>query len=167
MILVLGDAQFDIDLEKTMDYYAREGEERCDCAYCRNFSAAVDRLYPNLRKFLSQFGIDIATPDSSMPYDYPNEMWYENVYCVAGNILKGEMYSFTVDGVEVYACKDVPHTNAACSDAHFFLCVGMIILPWVLEEPMHDVLSPANEPSFLRKMWDKLLSRIAKTDLTS
>lgn len=168
MILDLGDATFDIDFEKTVLYYAAEVKERCDCAYCRNFSVTVDWEYPSLRPLLARFGIDIDTPDESMPYDQPNEIWYENVYSVTGSILEGEDLSFLVDGVTVHVYADHQHkAYTACPAPRFYIRVGMMILPWALNEPMEDVLSPANEPSFLQKMWRRLLSRVKNTDITS
>jgi hypothetical protein len=45
---------------------------------------------------------------------------------------------------------------------HFVLSLEELELPWRLEEPLKDVISPANEPSFLKKMWDRLLDRLGK-----
>lgn len=56
-----------------------------------------------------------------------------------------------VDGVPVMA--DIRDGE------QFMLEVGEMVLPWVLEEDMDEVISPANEPEFLEKMYRKLLSR--------
>ena len=37
--------------------------------------------------------------------------------------------------------------------------VGEVELPWVLAEDWEDVISPANEPEFLEKMYRKLIRR--------
>ena len=168
MILQVGDWVVDIDLERTMQYYAEESAQRCDCAYCRNFSSAVDLKYPQLRPFLAQFGVDIDTPDESMPYDRPGEIWYENVYSVCGNVLKGENGIRNIDTVAVeISSENIQQIPSSAPEPHFFLNVGMIMLPWVLEEPLEETLSPANEPSFLEKMRDKLLSKIRGDRFTS
>ena len=44
----------------------------------------------------------------------------------------------------------------------FMLYVMDLYLPWVLEEPLDEVVSPANEPSFLRRALDKLPRRQPK-----
>lgn len=166
MILQIGDGKFDIDMERTMAYSAAEAAAHCDCAYCRNFYASVDEKYPNLRPFLARFGIDIEAPDEMLPFDQPNEMWYENVYSVSGRILSGSGHTFTVDGVEVWIyCENKLHINQTIPEPHFFIGVGMMVLPWVLDEPMEGVISAANEPPFLKRMWNRLLSRLEKTDL--
>lgn len=167
MILQIDDWIFDIDMERTMERSAAEAREHCTCAYCRNFYAAVDARYPNLRPFLAQFGIDIEAPDEMMPFDFPDEMWYENVYSVSGRILSAEEIAFTIDGVEVWIYSENKiHINPISPEPCFFIGVGMTVLPWVLDEPMKDVLSPANEPSFLKKMWDKLLGKADNTGIS-
>jgi hypothetical protein len=159
MILRVGEWKLDIDVQRTMQYYAKESEQRCDCAYCRNFSAVVDEKFPDLRSFLVQFGVDIDTPDESMPYDGPGEMWYVNVYSVCGKILEGDGKKLEVDGVNIHLFSENRRQVPSYSpEPSFFLETGMIALPWVLDEPMEETISPANEPSFLEKMWHKLLS---------
>lgn len=158
----------EIDVDQTMLHRAGEREDPCDCAYCRNFAAAIDVTYPNLRPFLAQFGIDITLPDESMPFDQPGEMWYQNVYSVCGHICSGDETTVVIDGTEVFFHNENQlHINPVCPEPHFFIGVGMMRLPWVLDEPMADVVSPANEPSFLLKMWKRLLSRLPGTNQTS
>ena len=41
----------------------------------------------------------------------------------------------------------------------FLLEVGEVLLPWILEEDMDEVISPANEPEFLERMYRKLMQR--------
>jgi hypothetical protein len=168
VILEIADWKFDIDLATTMEYSTAEAADHCDCAYCRNFYKVVDESYPNLRPFLAQFGVDIEAPDELMPFDIGNEMWYYGIYAISGNILSIGSAPLTCDGVEIKAAKDIElHINSECLEPRFFLEVGMIVLPWVLDEPMNDVVSPANLPSFLKKMWNKILDRLPKDNITS
>ena len=168
MHLKIDGLTFDIDLDQTMIHRAREAENPCGCAYCRNFSTAIDGTYPNLRPFLAQFGLDITLPDESMPYDQPSEMWYEHVYSVCGRILSGDETTIEIDGTEVHFHNENLHQiNASCPQPRFFITVGMMRLPWVLDEPMAEVVSPANEPSFLRKMWNRLLEKCGKSKIKS
>ena len=166
MILSIDDWRFDVDLAATMEYSAAEAAEHCDCAYCRNFYEAVDDAYPGLRLFLAQFGLDIEAPDELMPFDTEDGMSYDAVYAVCGKIL-------TV-GREMIACCDAyvaPEADAqiehSCFKLCFYLTVNDLHMPWVLDEPMKDVISPANQPAFLKRMWDKFLGKQPKSKLNS
>ncbi len=158
MILQIADWQFDIDTEATMQYSAKEAKEHCDCAYCRNFYAAVDDTYPQLRPFLAQFGLDIEAPEELMPF---TETEYLCIYAVNGRILKtGE--SMQIAGIPVEIGEDEP-INIYCPEPYFTISIGAFSIPWVLDEEIADVVSPANQPLFLKRMWNKLLGRADPT----
>ena len=172
MILQLGDWQFDIDMERTMEYSAAEASEHCDCAYCRNFYAAIDENYPQLRPFLAQFGLDLEAPDELMPFDLDGRMYYDGAYMVCGRILQTSVSPMEVSDIPILATSaDDPnnpiHINHNCPEPYFALNIGAITLPWVLDEPMKDVVSPANFPDFLKKMWDKLLRKVGNNGTKS
>jgi hypothetical protein len=160
VLLQIDDWKFDIDVTATMEYSSAELAEHCDCAYCRNFYAAVDEAYPNLRPFLAQFGVDIAAPDELMPFDLDDQMCYFGVYSVCGKILCSGSTNNVVDGINLNISKDIElRFNTECPEPNFFIEVEELYLPWVLDEPMRDVVSTANSPSFLKKMWNKLLKK--------
>ena len=163
MILAIDDWRFEVDITATMEYSAKEAAEHCDCAYCRNFYAAVDSTYPELRPFLAQFGVDIEAPDELLPYDFPQKMQYYGYYAVCGRIHQTGKKPIMVSGTGIRPDRfsDL-HINSGCQEPYFFLNVSGINLPWVLDEPMEDVISPANEPSFLKKMWERLLGKNKK-----
>ena len=56
----VGDWVVDIDRDVTIATYCRLPliSERCSCAYCRNYVAAVDRLPPAFLQLLDRLGID-------------------------------------------------------------------------------------------------------------
>jgi hypothetical protein len=54
---------------------------------------------------------------------------------------------------------DVLITPEAGEDGSFLLWVGEVQLPWLQEEPMEDVVSPANLPEFLERMQEVWLLR--------
>ena len=168
MILEIDDWKFDIDMELTMQYSANEAAEHCDCAYCRNFYAAVDQEYPALRPYLAQFGLNIEAPDEQMPYDYQGKMYYDSVYMVSGTVLRMGRKSIRVGDVLISpkSVDDVP-INHNCPEPCFALDVGTVVLPWVLTEPIRDIVSPANFPSFLKKMWNKLLGKAPEDSVNS
>ncbi len=161
MILTIADWKLDIDLEATMEYSASEAREHCTCAYCRNFYASVDAVYPELRPFLAQFGLDIVAPDELMPFDAHT---YGAYYGVSGRILKrGSMPLLAGDHRIEPESAAQAKVNTWLAEPYFFLYVSTMCLPWVLEEQIEEVVSPANEPSFLKKMWSKLLGRAGDT----
>ena len=168
MILQIDDWKFDIDMERTMEYSLSEAAEHCDCAYCRNFYTAVDQENPALRQYLAQFGLNIEAPDEQMPYDYQGKMYYDSVYMVSGRVLRMGQKPLRVGDVLISpkAAEDV-QLNHCCPKPCFALDVGTVVLPWVLDEPMKDTVSPANFPSFLKKMWQRLLGKSPKDSITS
>ncbi len=157
MILKIDDWEFDIDLERTMAYSAAEAAEHCDCAYCRNFYAAVDETFPGLRPFLSQFGIDVEAPDELMPFTARNLCV---LYAVSGRITHIGKEPIFLETLRVDPEDPmVSMINTDCPRPIFILSVGPFDIPWVLDEPLveDEIVSPANQPSFLKKMWDRLL----------
>lgn len=166
MILQIDDWKFDIDMTATMDYSAKEAAEHCTCAYCRNFYAAIDAAYPELRPFLARFGIDIEAPDELIPYFPPTEcVCY---YAVAGEIISRGTDSLIVGGLKVYPqLPEEAMINTFIEGPHFFLSTDMIYLTWVLDEPMEETVSPAYEPSFIRRMINRLLRRAPKDIINS
>ncbi len=166
MILTIDDWKFDIDMDRTMAYSAAEAAEHCDCAYCRNFYGAVDVAYPGLREFLTQFGINVEAPEELMPFTATNVLC---AYAVEGKILQFGEAMRPMGGIAVYG----ENPDEAMVPVHrikapyFILWVGPMDLPWVLDEPLVEekIVSPANDPSFLRKMWNRLLRRAPKTDI--
>ena len=167
MILQIDDWKFDVDVQSTMAYSSAEAATHCDCAYCRNFYAAMDGSFPKLRPFLAQFGIDMEAPDELMPITATNMMAF---YAVSGHILQYGKNPVMACGVRIdpepHAVSMIP---TECPAPFFVLSVGAFDLPWVLEEPLveEEIVSPANEPSFLQKMWNKLLGKASKSNIES
>lgn len=160
MIIEIDDWKFDVDLASTMAYSAAEAAAHCSCGYCRNFYEAVDDCYPNFRQFFAQFGIDIEAPEQLSPYE---GTLLDAHYAVHGKVLRYGRSPMMVDGLPVSVLEDDLYINSSCPVPYFVLSTGLMELPWVLEEPMDDVISTANESSFLQKMWDRLMSLLPNT----
>ncbi|MBQ7345630.1 MAG: hypothetical protein IJW45_06165 [Oscillospiraceae bacterium] len=165
MILQVDDWRFDIDLKATMAYSAEEVSDHCTCDYCLNFYATIDRAYPDIRPFLARFAVDIEGPDELMTFDHTR---YLGAYAVSGHILQFGSAPIRVNGISILPenAEDAM-VNTGCLSPFFILTVGMLTLPWVLEVAPEDVVSPANTPSFLRKMWDKIMKYRPMDDLLS
>ena len=152
--------EFDVDISATEAYSAREAADHCDCAYCRNFYASADGHYPDLRPFLAQFGVNMEAPDALMPYDSIDGMEYDAFYSVRGKIIASGLLPIRIGNIEVHPERFAHlQIDAHCDEPYFYLNITPIALPWVLNEPMEEVISPANQPSFLRKMRNRLLKK--------
>ena len=148
MVLKIDDWEFDIDLERTVEHSSFVSDQHCTCAYCENYYHSVGAVYPNLEAFLSRFGVKLDAPSEMYPF--------EPTLCLAGYRIFGRV---TRAGVGPMMVDGVPVMPDIRDDEQFMLEAGEVELPWVLEEDMDEVVSPANEPEFLEKMYRKLLSR--------
>ena len=132
MILEFSDWLFAADIPANQLYCAEEKESHCTCAYCRNFYKTVDRKYPNLRYFLSRFGMDLEAPESLVPITHEV---YQGAYIVQGRILKKGSTPILVDDIAITAEEDV-------EPGYFTLNLGIMNLPWVLNEDPSQLTPP-------------------------
>lgn len=147
MVITLADWEFQVDLDATMDYTHQCSLDHCTCPYCLNFYENADRVCENLRPVLSRFGVQFNGPCEVMPFE-PDVVGA--CYRVTGQIVR-------VGDTELYV-DDIPLRPEPGDEHTFLLWVGPMELPWTQEEDMFDVLSPANQPEFMDRMMQKLLS---------
>lgn len=168
MILEIDDWKFDVDIARTMEYSAAEAAEHCECAYCRNFYAAINDHCPELRTFLAQFGIDAEAPDALYPYDsHKDLLWYEGEYVVFGSILRFGKKPIVADASQIFLIEPLSEDRYSLPQPYFLLSFDSVEMNWLLSEPMEEVISPANEPSFLKMMWDRLLGKLNRNQWKS
>ena len=150
MILTVGQWQLLVDRETTAAYSEQEAAEHCQCGFCRNFYSAIDGVYPKLRPFLAQFGVNIEAPDELIPY---TPTAYQACYSVAGMILREGSADYSLDGLSIRMItpEDVD-VNTGITDPYFFISVGLIELPWILDEPVEAVSSPAKAFSLAERI---------------
>ena len=157
MILQLEDWVFDVRLEETANYSQSEADDHCMCGYCRNFYESVDAAYPNLRTFFHSFGLNIEAPNELMPYFEAEAVHYYGVFVACGEIVSIGASPVIIDGIQI---KPTPYNdqqiNYGCADPCFFLEFSDVALKWTLEEPIDDVSSPANDPEFIEKIWNRI-----------
>ena len=165
MLIELADWKLEVDVPLTMTLSGAQAREHCTCGYCTNFYASIDRRYPTLRSFLSQFGIDVEGPDELCPFE---PTIYEATYVIQGHIVKRGRQRLYFEDIPLVLC------SASESDVYtehpmpyFTLSVGLLELPWVLSEPMSEVVSPANEKEFMERMQIKLLQRLESEQVLS
>lgn len=165
MQIQLGSWVFDVDISLNMQITAQQAKEHCTCGYCRNYYAAIDGAYPALRRFLSDFGIHVEGPDELCPFE---ATIYEASYIVNGSILHSSQEKIFIDSVPVRVLSSMEaDMDTIRPEPYFVLVIGLIELPWLLDEPADQVVSPANEECYLQRMQDKLLKRAAAEDLYS
>lgn len=165
MLIELADWQLEVDIPLTMALSVGQTHDHCTCGYCRNYYAAIDSAYPAIRPFLSRFGVDVEGPDELCPFE---PTIYEATYIVQGYILRKGSHNLTVANIPLEICSS--EDSDICTEhpkPYFTLCIGLMELPWLLAEPMDDVVSPANEEEFLHRMQQKLLLRLGTEQLNS
>lgn len=124
MILEFSDWLFAVDVAANHIYSIEEAESHCNCSYCRNFYKTVDKKYPNIRYFLSRFGIGLEAPESLLPITHEV---YQCSYIVQGRILRKGSIPIFVDDVAITPEEDT-------EPGYFTLHLGVMTLPWVLDE---------------------------------
>ena len=165
MLLSVHNWQFDVDVSLNMEISSAQAADHCMCGYCRNFYAAIDSACPSMRTFLAQFGADIEGPDELSPFE---PTIYEASYIINGTIGRTSDFDLSVDGIPVRIVKsENADMDTVRPEPYFVLVIGLIELPWVLDEDPLEVISPANEEAYLRRMEKKLLDRLGDEILPS
>ena len=155
MILEIADWIFDVNIPTTMEYSAHIAEDPCQCGYCRNFRQTVDDVYPQLKSFLKQFGMNSLTPEEMSPIEPTLCM---GSYCISGSVVKRGIYPIDLGSVVLSVPEQAdPLYSPSCGVPFFVFDSGLLDLPWVLDEDMDEVLSPANEPEYMERMMNRLL----------
>ena len=141
MNIQIADWRFWVDVEATYSHTLKNSQDHCECGYCRNYYDCVDMVYPDLRQFLSQFGVVLEGPSELLPFE-PTLLLV--AYRVHGEVLFW--------GKEPLLADTLPVTIGAGENGTFLIWIGEIPLPWGLEEHVEDVISPANTPEFMERM---------------
>ena len=163
MILTVADWIFDVDIPATMEYSAYVGKDQCTCGYCRNFVKTLNDAYPQLKAFLEQFGMNSLTPEEMSPIEPTLCM---ASYCISGTVVKRGIYPIDLGGVVLSVPQEPdPLYEPTFGQPFFVFTTGLLDLPWVLEEDMDEVISPANEPEYMQRMMNRLLEN-ADSDFT-
>lgn len=148
MLVEIEDWQFEVDLETTREKTAAYALDHCECAYCRNYYDTLGSTYLGILRFLAKFGVNPKGPVEVMPFE-PTYMLA--CYRVFGKILRW--------GTAPMEAHGIPVSVGAGEEGTFHLWIGEMELPWVQNEPMEEVVSPANLPEFLERMQEMWLLR--------
>ena len=148
MILNIDDWKFEVNVEDTRAHSSFSASRHCTCAYCENYYRGVKYACPGLKRFLEDFGVDIEGPVEMYPF--------EPTICLVAYRVTGKILEYGKDAIMVDHVPVQPKPEDALQ---FKLEVGEIQLPWLMLEDPDEVVSPANEPEFLERMYEKLFER--------
>ena len=83
--------------------------------------------------------------------------------------MQNGIYPIDIDGVVLTVSwqEDNPDYEPGFGEGFFVLTTGLLDLPWVLDEDMDEVISPANEPEYMQRMMNRLLENICPESLIS
>lgn len=156
MIIELEGWKFHVFEVTVRKYYAKQYADNCRCSWCRNFYRAVDQKYPNLRGTLDRFGVHVEAPDEMMAFSPTMCAAY---YAVCGSILKRGEGPIIVDGISIEPQeKEESMVNFQEEWPVFFLYVGCMTLPWVLDEPVEEADSPAKGKNFIQRLLQRWIT---------
>lgn len=166
MTIRIADWIFDVDVSATMSYSEGVWGDHCTCGYCRNFYETLDGEYPQMKPFLEQFGMNSLTPEEMSPIE-PTLCIVS--YCMSGTIVKHGIYPIDIGGVvfTVSTHEENPLYKPPFGAPFFVLTTGLLELPWVLDEDMDEVISPANEPEYMQRMLNRLLENVQNDEVLS
>ena len=135
------DYVFDVDIEKTKEYYS--SKTLCECDECRNFYRQSDTAFPKLKNFLLDFGIDIARPEEICSTYNKGMVDYHAVsYTAVGECIQCGEYEFDIeDGglfLNLVINKNPVYPNEQEDRQCFEIVIYNIRLPWVLDTPHEE-----------------------------
>lgn len=124
MRIIRDDFIFDVDIQKTVDYYRTHSV--CECPACKSLYSQAKKKFPALSSFLKVFGVDISRPDETGWSDEGEETDYHFVaYTVVGKIV--EMGEYEIDlndgGLFLNIVIDNSYTTSEQTDESFTITV--------------------------------------------
>ena len=146
---------FDIDLDATKAYSEELCVDHCECGYCKNYYQALPDSYPSFFAFLDGLGINHEGPVDFLPVE-PTLCIVS--YPICGKVIRYGNKHIELDSVSisVQESTELDYT-LSCKEPYFVVTTNALVLPWLLEEDRDEVISPANEPECLERMWTILL----------
>ena len=129
---------FSVDKEKTVKYY--KTHSLCSCDGCKNFRAQIGGMFPELERFLAEFGVDIRRPDEAVWFENADDetVKYYIYYTVCGNIDRAVEDKLAFGDLHVvFSRSGSPYTDIPCEQTgpYFIIDVFDLTLPWVLDTP--------------------------------
>lgn len=109
-----------VDIEKTKNYYnSITTQKLCDCDYCKNYYLQIKFAYPEVARYLEEFGIDIEKPYELAPLSPDNNILE---YCGCQYIVFGsckDTYNHKIGDVCFHLATSFPNTGIR--EEHFVI----------------------------------------------
>ena len=148
---------FEVDIEKTLDYY--KTHSLCKCGCCENFYAQIKGKFPKLESFLSEFGVDIAKPDEATSIELDNTIQYIGVdYTVCGKVATMEQYEIDIQDslfFNLVINNGFVSPNEQTGDYFTISVINVFELPWVLNKPFPKPIQ-LNETGKIKGFFKKI-----------
>ncbi len=138
MIIIQKDEYvFEVDIEKTKDYYRTRLLCECDC--CENYYEQIKGKFPKLESFMMDFGVDISKPDEIMSVELENTIEYLSVdYTVCGKVATMGEYEIGIQDkqfLSLVITDGFASPNEQTGEYFTISINNSIELPWVLNKP--------------------------------
>ncbi|MDO5123046.1 MAG: hypothetical protein Q4D44_00085 [Eubacteriales bacterium] len=131
---------FEVDIEKTIEYY--KTHSLCECDYCENFYAQIAGKFPTLESFLSDLGVDIAKPDECMSVELHDTIQYIGIdYTVCGKVTTMGQYEIDIHDnlfFNIVITDGFSSPNEQTDDYFTVSIANAFELPWVLDKPFPE-----------------------------
>lgn len=146
-IIQKSDYVFEVDIERTKDYYKTHSLCKCEC--CENFYVQIKGKFPKLESFLSDFGVDISKPDECMSVELDNEIQYIGIdYTVCGKVVTMGQYEIDIQDdflFRLVITEGFASPNEQTGE-YFTISVNNVFeLPWVLDKPFPSPMQKENK----------------------
>ena len=152
------DYVFDVDVEKTKEYYS--SKTLCECDECCNFYRQAESVFPKIKKFLLDFGIDISRPEEiCSTYDRGKVAYHAVSYTAIGECIQCGEYEFDIEDGGLFlnlVINKVPVFPHEQEERQCFeIAVYNIRLPWVLETPHEEEKTKITFWTKIKRLFNK------------
>ena len=152
------DYVFDVDIERTKEYYLTR--TLCDCNECQNYYRQAENTFLKIKDFLSDFGIDISRPDEiCSTYDKGQVEYYAVAYTAIGECIQCGEFEFDIEDnglfLNIVINKTPVYPNEQEDRQCFEIVIYNIRLPWVLEEPHEEEKAKRSFLSKIKNLFSK------------
>lgn len=160
----MDDWEFDVDITGTRNYY--DTIIPCDCDPCSNFQRTVQKYYPQLDPFLSQFGICITHPEECCWWEGSKKetsVSYVVYYTLNGEVISESSYEIDLDqGIHIVVQNyKKPDKDSSAETSYFVFGVFNIELPWTCDSDFYQCFKIKEERKglyerFIKGLWLKI-----------
>lgn len=127
--------------ESATKLYYRNYTDLCQCASCRNFYQNVNCLSVDIRKFVEQFGADVAKPIELVSILAEKEQGlveYTLYYAVHGTVELLDESDMQIGKSSISVVPKETSPNTDISEPYFVFEIYNVWLPWTVEDNINE-----------------------------